>query len=65
MKLNQKMQKKGTFATEKCPFHQFDRNENLADMTFFSGECSLFFTFLGFDGHCDGQNGLHTLCLLR
>ena len=45
MNLEQKMPKKGTFATEKCTIRQIDKNENLANGTFFSGDCSLFLAF--------------------
>ena len=39
------MQKEGTFATEKCPVCQFDKNENLADGTFFSQNVPSFCIF--------------------
>ena len=41
-----KAKKERTFATEKCTIHQIDKNENLANGTFFSSECSLFLHFL-------------------
>ena len=46
MKLQQKMQRKGTFATKKGTTHYYiSAFYQIASGTFFSGECSLFCIF--------------------